>query len=272
MTVIQRCWYLTVRDRGTFGLLAEANYVDTTIDRSLILEIERKTLVIKNAVLEVHRGQTEAAAVTRVFALEGIPAYFGSGKKLRLALAETPAVLEMATQAVTAVIQAESFFYQERGFSSVKEYLDQWDISYQNTCVRYSNLDKCRQRSSEDFKEQEGRSNLYHRYLHTAIDISGEKPEIRGHLLDSYHEMSLVLQLDRTFLIEKALGTMLRCPNPICREALLRISSLKGLSMATTNPKKYKKICGGGSGCTHFTNLVQEAALTMDIYKSNNCK
>lgn len=272
MTVMQRCWYLTVRDCGAAGLLAEANYADTITDQSLILEIERKTLEIKSAVHEVHRGQPGAAAVTPISALVGIPAYFGSGKKLRQALAETPALWEMASQTITAVIQAEAFFYQERGFTSGDMYDDFWNKTYQNACAYYSNLDRVQQRFMEYIKDQRRGSNLFQRYLLTALDIAGEEMEIRGHLLDSYHEMNLVLQIDQALLIREAAGTMLRCPDPVCREALPRVDSLKGTPLTTADLKRYLITCGGASGCTHISHLVQEAAITLDIYKSNLCK
>ena len=135
MTVMQRCWYLTVRDHGAAGFVAEANYADTLTDQSLILEIERKTLEINSAVLEVHRGQPGAAAAEPVSALVGIPAYFGSGKRLRQALGEAPAIMDMASQIFTTVIQAESFFYQERGFASAEVYDDFWDKISLNSCA-----------------------------------------------------------------------------------------------------------------------------------------
>lgn len=269
MTVMQRCWYLTVRDRGAAGFVAEANYADTLLDQSLILEIERKTLEIKNAVLEVHRGQPGAAAVTPVSSLVGIPAYFGSGKNIRQALAETSVLLDMASQAFTAVIQAEVFFYQERGFASADVYDNFWEKTSRNSCVYYSNLDRLQQRFMEYVKDQRRGSNLFHRYLLTALDLTEEKMEIRGHLLDSYHEMSLVLQLDQDSVIRKATGTMLRCPDPVCREALPRLDSLEGTPLSTTDSKRYITTCGGPSGCTHISHLVQEAASTLDIYKKS---
>lgn len=269
MTVMKRCWYLTVRDRGAAGFLAEANYADTLMDQSLILEIDRKALEIKNAVLEVHRGQPGAAATAPVPALVGIPAYFGSGKKLRQALAEAPALMDMASQAFTAVIQAEAFFYQERGFVSAEAYDDFWDEVSLNSCAYYSNLNRIQQRFMEYIKDQRRGSNLFHRYVVTALDFVEEEPELRGHLLDSYHEMSLLLQLDQALIIREATGTMLRCPDPVCREALVRIDSLKGTPLTTAELKRYQTICGGASGCTHISHLVQEAALTLDIYKSN---
>lgn len=266
MTVMQRCWYITVRDRGAAGFLAEANYADTLMDQSLMLEIERRTLEIKSAVLEVHRGQPGAAAVTAVPALVGIPAYFGSGKKLRQALAESPALLNMAAQTITAVIQAEAFFFRERGFTSADMYDDFWDTTYQNACVYFSNLDRVQRRFMEYIKDQQRGSNLFHRYLLTALDITEKKPEIRSHLLDSFHEMSLVLQLDQALIIREAVGAMLRCPDYVCLEALQRIDSLKGMPLTTTDLKQYHMTCGEASGCTHISHLVQEAAFTLDIY------
>lgn len=267
---MQRCWYMTVRDRGPAGFLAEANYADTLIDQTLILEIERKTLVIKSAVLEVHRGQPGATASAPVPALVGITAYFGSGKQLRQALAADPVLIDMASQTFTAVIQAEVFFYQERGFATAENYEDYWDQTSKNSCVYYSNLDRLGQRFMDYVKDQERGSNLFHRYLLTAIeDVPGENLEIRAHLMDSYHEMSIVLQLDQVLQIRQASATMLRCPDPVCREALARFDGLKGLTLTAAEMRRYQSICGGASGCTHITHLVQEAAYTLDKYKSN---
>ena len=192
MTVMQRHWYLTVRDCGVAGLLAEANYADTLTDQSLILEIGLATLEIKNAVMEVHRGQPGVAAVTPVSKLVGIPANFGSGKKLRQALAETPDLLDMASQAISAVIQAEAFFYHKRGFSSDEIY-EIWDKVFQNSCVYHSNKDRLQQRFWEYIEDQQRGSNLFHRCQFTSLDIEEEKLEVRSHLLDSYQEISLVL-------------------------------------------------------------------------------
>lgn len=269
MIATQRCWYTTVRDIGPAVFLAEANYTDTTTDQSLILEVERKTLMIKSAVLEVRRGHPGAPASAPVSALEGITAYFGSGRQLRQALAGTPDVLDMAIQAVSAVIQAEAFFYKERGFASAVIYDDFWDEVAKDSCVFYSNLDRVTHRFAEYIKDQRRGSNLFHRYLLTAIEeIPGGSSEIRGHLMDSYHEMSIALQLDQAFQVSKASAVMLRCPDSVCREALERLDRIKGMFLNTADMKRYQTTFGGASGCTHIALLVQEAAYTLDIYKN----
>ncbi|MDA8233433.1 MAG: DUF2889 domain-containing protein [Clostridia bacterium] len=268
MVVMQRCWYLHVRDCGPEGFLAEANYTDTFIDQSLILEVERKTLVIKSAQLEVRRGKPEVASAS-VGNLVGITAYFGSGRKLREALGAAPALLDMASQALTAVIQAEIFFYQERGFATAAEYEDFWDKTYQNACVLYSNLDRVEQRFMDYVKDHQPGRNLFHRYLTTSLDISGEKSQICGHLMDSFHEMTLSLNLDQDYQIQKASASMLRCPDAVCREALARVPGLEGMDLTTGELKRYHEKCGGSTGCTHIGQLVQEAAYTLDIYQKN---
>jgi len=267
MIVMQRCWYLTVRDCGPAGFLAEANYTDTTNDQTLMLEIERRTLLIKRAVLEVHRGQPGAPASATLSSLEGVTAHFGCGQQLRQALADNPDLLDMAAQAVSAVIQAEAFFYQERGFASEVIYDDYWDEVYKNTCVYYSNLDRVEQRFNEYIKEQRRGLNLFHRYLLTAVEeTAGASLNIRGHLMDSYHEMALTLKLNPAYQVSEASATMLRCPAPVCREALTMVDTIKGTPLTTANRKRYNSTLGGASGCTHIGHLVLEAAHALEIF------
>ena len=269
MTAAQRCWYITLRDHGPAGFLAEANYTDTTADQSLILEIERKTLLIKSAVLEVHRGQSGAPASQTISNLEGITAYFGSGRQLRQALGGNSALLDMAVQAVSTVIQGEAFFCQERGFASLEAYDDYWDKIAKDSCVYYSNLDRLSHRFNDYIENQRRGSNLFHRYLLTAIETnSGESTEIRSHLLDSYHEMSIALQLESGFRVSNVSAAMLRCPDSVCCEALERLDRLKGTLLTTADMKRYRTDFGGASGCTHIAHLVQEAAYTLDIFKN----
>ncbi len=269
MTVMQRCWYISVHDHDQEGFLAETKYTDTFSDLTLFLEVERKTLLIKKAFLEVYRGDTgEIGEIAKapIASLEGITAYFGSGKQLRKALGDHPILLDMAGNALTAVIQSEVFFYRERGFSSAAVYDDFWDNKYKNSCVYYSNLDRIQNRFMDTVKGYKPQRVLFHRFLLTALEVSGEKAQIKGHLMDTFHEMTLALKLDKGFRIEDISAHMLRCPDRVCLEGIANLNGLKDMALNSEALRRYNINCNREASCTHMAQLVQEAAYTLDLY------
>lgn len=263
---MQRCWYISVHDQGQAGFLAEAKYIDTLSDVILCLEVERKTLMIKKAFLEVYRGDPGEFATAPLASLEGITAYFGSGKQLRQDLGDYPALLVMAIHAVTAVIQAEVAFYRERGFSSASDYDDFWDEKYKNSCVYYSNLDRVRNRFMDHIAKYKFGRVLFHRLLLTSLEVSGEKSKVHGHLMDTFHEMKLAIEMDEGYKIKKVSGDIIRCPDLVCLDALTNLEGLRDLELNSEELKRYQRICDRKASCTHMVQLVQEAVFTLDIY------
>src|SRR5690606_755253 len=79
--------------------------------------------------------------------LRGKDAYFNAAPALRelASITEDPLHVPLFAETVKGFIQAETFLWKERGYSSTEEYNRRWAEAYQDSCRYYSNLDRVTQ-------------------------------------------------------------------------------------------------------------------------------
>lgn len=264
--IYQRNWYSECSRLDDGNLLAEVSYLDAMTEKTARLFIERGTLKIDHAEVATCREGTRAVAepLAAYPEITGIKAYFGCGKPLRDALPGDQLLMDLMIEAVEAVIQAETFFFQETGYPDWQAYNDYWDTNFLNTCVYYSNLEAIRQPFSDYCRHYVRERKLYCRHRRTSVfRLNAEELKLITSFCDTFHDIALAMTLKgQQRLITQAESGILRSPDPICRASLTKLSGLNGKSVLD---RATAKICGGEDGCTHISHLLTEAGRTMEL-------
>jgi len=263
--VWQRNFHTAVRNEKNH-LLAETVYQDSRQKMVARLYVDVRTFKILEATLE----KSGMAGINNTYlpVLNGMEAYLGVGRKLREALTDLndPLAIYLFAETVRGVIQAETFLYKERGFSSADAYGRHWEKIYLNACRYYSNLERVTRRW-EEYADQENKGGylflrsktflLYQEATNTYL--------VLGSLNDTFHEMNVWLRSTEDRL--SCSGEVLSVPDPICREATKFLTALSGTSSLDLLPKKILvERLGGGQGCTHLQDLVSDSLETLQGY------
>ncbi|MEW6540972.1 MAG: DUF2889 domain-containing protein [Bacillota bacterium] len=254
--------YLTVQRTGP-GILVQTVQCGTLTEASARFTVDPHTFAIRAARWEWHRPPDSRAPVSLdVPELEGVKAYFQAGAAaLRAALAGYPPLaLDLFTENIRALIQAESFLYAERGYASLEDYVEHWKTFYLNACRYYSNLDRVSVGWGRYVGRREG-PNLFNRFESVTRHSSGDTQTVRATINDSFHEMALKLVLKGEALeVEEAAGRVLRAPDRVCFEAAALARGLEGAALAGKSKKEIAPLLGGAQGCVHLINLAAAAA------------
>lgn len=277
-------------------------FQETSREDRLKLEIFIKDFTIKNAVLERPRSNRGAIKPLSLLFLHGRSVYLGEARNLKRAILEwgetrhcpglsfgeatggqLPGLLpplperehfaELFLELIANVLQTEIFLLSERGFSSVQEYDRYFSEIYAGACILYS---KPRERLPENAytQGQERLCSLFSRSKSIFIFKPNDARKIiHAHLSDSFHEMALSLSVlnfsDPPYSIEEATGNYLRFPNPVCREAAAKLQELEGMNLLPDNKKQIISALTGTEGCSHLSDLVIEAARSLQEWEKS---
>jgi len=268
--LFQRFWHSFVRwEEEKKNLLAEIAYCGTDREACARMLVDPKTLLIKEATWEKYRTPGETGwEILTLPQLVGLEAYFNSGKELRDALSvlQDPLATFLFLEAVRGIIQAETFIFTERGFSSPESYQDYWDNFYINSCRYFSNLERVTQGWFEHIGYSDRRGNIYNRMKAHTLYLKGGSYLLLAHLNDSFHSVCVELEVEKeTHTVKKAQGELLRTPDSVCREVAELMSSLRGKKVKGLNKKEIASLLGGGNGCIHLIDLVSDALETLSL-------
>ncbi len=258
MELVYQCFRLArCRRRENGELVAEAGFLDRQMEKKARIYLDTKDLLIKRAEVVTIReaGQPVPEPQLDYPSLQGVKAYFGSGKALRTAVPDRQDIA-LFSEAITAVIQAEAAFFTERGFATAEIYDDFWDDIYSGSCNYYSNMDRIQNRFMQYISGQTRDEDYFTRFLSTSVFQLGDDTwRLNVSLSDIYHEMGLELQVQGPEgRIDNAQTWMLRVPDAVCREPRQLMPKLVGEPLAAAT-----RIVGGGNGCVHLRHMVAEA-------------
>ncbi|MBS4026167.1 MAG: DUF2889 domain-containing protein [Clostridia bacterium] len=262
--IFSRWLQQTVTRENQDNVTAVSTQIDTLSERQVVIKANPSDLKIKEANIETLRipGQSLERPLNHILPLTGIPAYFGSGKALIKALPDDQVILDLVLETVTALIQAETSFYQERNVAVTHEDYDRyWEDIYQNACHYYSNLPRVTHRFMENIQPQHRDNHLFSRQRLIAVyQLENNRHRLNINLIDSFHEMGIIVETTGSnHLITGIWGNFLRCPDKICRETEQKLQQITGLSLSATSAKDISKFIGGNNGCTHLGQMMVEA-------------
>lgn len=265
---LQRNWHISVRlEDGK--LISDAIYCGTDRELNARLTIEPKSLKILNARWEVYRAPGFARPqIRQIPKLVGLEAYFGCGTDLRKALLflNDPFAVGLFSDAVRGVIQAETFLYKERGFSSSAEFEKNWTNEYNSACRYYSNLERVSQDWYEYIGYDERAGNLFNRTKTQVLFRNNNFYHVAGHLNDSFHGIAMDMLLKEDGLVKQARGNLLRAPDKVCKEAKDSLGNLVGKNIVLLSKKDIAFLLGNNQGCIHLIDLVFEGAETLKLF------
>ncbi len=268
--LFQRNWHLSVRLEGDH-LLADATYCGTDGEYSARLQVNPNTYTVLGAQWEVYR--TAVGAINKIVALpqlQGLEAYFNSGRAIREALASLPEsfAAPLFADAVRAVIQSETFLFRERGYSSTDDYQEYWDKNFCDTCRYYSNLDRVQCQWYEHVGSDSRPGNLFNRMKSQFLYGTGKGYRLVGHLNDSFHGVASELELaEDGSTVVKARGDLLRAPDIVCHESARYMQELEGKQLGGLKKRDIAELLGSSEGCVHLFEIVSDGMETLLLYK-----
>lgn len=259
-----RNWHTSAR-RVNEGLLqSETSYVDTKGEACARLRVGVPDFVIRDAEWEVQRPMGPGMGkIQSIDALKGKDAYFNSGPALRelAGAGNDPLLVPLFAETVKGVIQAETFLWQERGYSSPEKYEENWAVAYKDACRYYSHLDRVSQTWFQFVGETQREGNLFVRFKNQTLYARGNGEFLlTGLLSDSFHEISIRISLNREMVVEKAGGELLRVPDAVCKESGDFLERLVGVGLKGISKKGMAELLGKGQGCVHLIDLTFDAA------------
>lgn len=244
-------------------LLSQTTQCTTGNELLAQLWVKPRTFEIVKARWEVNRSEDEdLPTISEIPFLEGIVAYFGCGKSVSQALGSYPPVAtELFLENVRALIQAESYLIDERGFPSLDAYVDYWKEFYIGSCRYYSNLEAVKRSWAEYVSGRKPGTNLFNRFKTLALDRCNDGLLLRASMADSFHEMALSVRLDPAGeTVREATGAIIRAPDRVCPEAATFVHRLKEINLPAAERNELASLLGEGEGCVHLIELAFESA------------
>ncbi|WP_449240292.1 DUF2889 domain-containing protein [Desulfoscipio gibsoniae] len=251
------------RQQKTGYINAQTVYCGTDCEISTRLQVDPISFKIMDAAWENH---SPPVAITNVPGMRGIEAYFNCGPAIKEALAGLgPFLRALFSETIRGIIQAETFLFKERGFASASDYSKYWEKFYANSCRYYSNLDKVSQ-SWDDYACYMRSGNLFNRFKSYSVYAT---PDFSYHVIatfsDSFHELSIELDIEKNMVITGAGGTLLRAPDKICKEAAVFLQQLPGHTTTSLSKKQVAALLGKGNGCVHIIDTVYDALASVGM-------
>lgn len=215
------------------------------------------TLEITSAGWALYRSPLADSGYYPLPELHGLEAFLQSGPAIKEALQNhDPLAYRLLAESIRGVVQAETFFYQERGYISAAAYDQMWDSMYANACRYYSHLDQV----EKPWMEYAGTEMRTHHLFHRSQSVTITRDEKRTHILavfmDSFHELQVQISVDARGRIQQVGGDFLRAPDSICSGNRSHLEKLLGTRPDTLTKKDLAMLAGGAEGCHHLVDLL----------------
>jgi len=272
--IYHRYCLVTVRRPDSENLMVESRYLDTETEMAGLMLVGARDFQVLEARMEIYRdtGGERSVGVIPVGSLRGVVAYPSAISTFRQVLPADPygRRSDLFLEGLKGLLQAEIFVWEERGFTSMRDYDDWFRREYDNSCVFYTHFDEVTQPYMEDMVNKEYRETCLfnrHRYCSIARLDSGELA-VQAGLGDSFHEINITLRIGDSGCITEAAASMLRVPDAVCRRAAEGMGNLVGLPLDLETRKKLMTASGGPEGCAHLADLVIEGAKTLALAKA----
>jgi len=252
------------RNGGTINVQTTSH--EKGVEQIISLAVEQDTFLVSEARLETFSMQA-GETIFPLRQLCGVKAYLDGGAGLKLALNSLDKqAAALFAEAVRGVVQAETYLLKERGFSSPSEYGRYWESMYAGSCRYYSNLDRIGRLWDEYVGSGERSGQLFWRSKTCLLYSLGQNCFLTvASLADTFHELNVRLKTSDA-IIQSAEADFLRVPDPVCSEAASFLANLAGKEFAQIRKKELAVSLGGGQGCIHLIDLVDDALDTVKSY------
>lgn len=241
-------------------VMAECTLLSNNTEAVAWVDASVKTLKISRAGWASYRSPSNTAGIYDLPELNGVEAYITGGPVLKKVLGapglEVP--YELISECFRGVLQAETFFFLERGFQSGKEFDDFCEQHSIGACRYYSHLDQTEKQWTEWVDTTERRYNLFNRSKTVTIQEQQLNRLITAVFMDSFHHLGIQMEIDQNGLVQRVQGNFFNAPDPICYKNKEHLEKLAGLNLGKMNKKEIAALAGGAEGCNHLVDLIYE--------------
>lgn len=197
--------------------------------------------------------------------LIGVEAFLDAGPCLKEALPgpEKEPIRELISECIRGLVQAETFFFKERGYASASQYDSYWEEMYLNRCYYYSHLKQVEKPWLDYVGYTERNGNLFNR-MHSVVihqEINGSY-NLNASFIDSFHELGVRLKMDGDGIVLLSEATYNRAPDRICWHNTHHLQKLLGLCLPNLSKKDLASLAGGAEGCNHLVDILHDASRT----------
>ncbi len=261
-------FYTSVDISGSGNLHGRTVFLSAAMECAASLLVDIRSFKIEKARWETYRGP-DGPLFRDIDGLTGVEAYLGSGNALRHAVLENcgEKALDLISETVRGIIQAETFLYRERGYPDAKSYDHHWERMYLNTCRYYSSLDRVSRRWEEHVAVQKRFNNLFNRFKSISVADGEGSYHADAGLSDSFHQVGVNAILDKkTGAVTDVYCRLLRAPDPVCFEAGGFAQNLLGLPLAAMSKREIAATLEKNRGCVHMIDICSDLASVLKEY------
>lgn len=247
-------------------LQAECTQLSNDIEAVAWINVDVKTLQISRAGWALYRSPEHAAGIFDLPQLNGVEAYITGGPALkkRLGAPEQEIPRELIAECFRGVLQAETFFFMERGFQSAKQYDDFCEQNSIGACRYYSHLEQTEKQWTEWVETTERSYNLFNRSKTVDLQQQQSDLQITACFMDSFHHLSILIVVNKDGVIQKAQADFITAPDKICFQNSEHLAKFIGIKLSTLTKKDIAVLAGGAEGCNHLVDLIYEVVKVMD--------
>lgn len=219
------------------------------------------SLYVLEARWALYRAPDRELGVFELPMLTGVEAYLNSGPALKSVLGDPDQELEreLIAECFRCILQAETFFYKERGHETAEKYVEFWHHSYAGFCRYYNNFNEIDKIWPAWLANTKRSYNLFNRDKTITIQRQQTNLVIICSFIDTFHHLHLEMQIDQDGQIQVACGNYLNAPHNNCHENAEHLQKLIGHNLPAMSKKEIANIVGGPDGCTHLLELIGDA-------------
>lgn len=228
-------------------------------------------LKIRQAGWADYRLAGDGAQSGQIPELIGVEAFLEAGPHIKMALPsmDQEPIRELISECIRGLVQAETFFFKERGYESAAQYDSYWEQMYLNGCYYYSHLERVEKPWLEYVGYTQRSGNLFNRVHSVAIYREQDGCySLNAAFIDSFHELGVRLGIDTGGIVCLAEAFYNRAPDIICRDNTRHLEKLLGLCLSHLSKKDLASLAGGANGCNHLVEILYDASRAMTEFLS----
>jgi hypothetical protein len=262
--------FLKVNRNGD-TLRAECTLLSNDIEAVAWIEANVQTLKISRAGWANYRSPANQAGIFDLPELIGADAYITGGPALKKALGRPGLEIpyELIGECFRGVLQAETFFFLERGFQSARQYDDFCEQHSIGDCRYYSHLDQTEKQWTEWVETTERSYNLFNRSKTVTIVQQETNRIVTAVFMDSFHHLGIGLEMDQNGAVLSAQSNFISAPDPICYKNREHLAKFIGMNLGQMSKKEIAALAGGAEGCSHLVDLLYEIKKTLPFCLKN---
>lgn len=250
------------------GLQAECTLLNNDTEAVAWVYTDINQLKIKRAGWALYRSSENKPGIYELPELIGVEAYITGGPALKKFLGAPAQELprELIAECFRGILQAETFFFMERGYQSGREYDDFCEANSSGACRYYSHLDQTEKQWTEWVETTERSYNLFNRSKTVTVQQQQSDFILTASFIDSFHHLGISMKLNGKGIVQKASVDYISAPDKICYANTEHLPKFIGTKLAGMTKKEIAVLTGGAEGCTHLVDLIYEIkkALAVD--------